>query len=186
MKVFIATMVALVAIGVAGCGSSISVSSDYNPQADFSQFKTFRWLDVQKRPEGDPLRNPLWSTRIKNAAVAALTAKGFKEVQEGEPDFFVAAHAGLKEKMNVSDWGYTMGPYWGPYPYGRNIQTSYYTEASLVIDVISHKPADELAWRGIGTGVLGSGEGASPDELQDRSNRAVAEILYDFPPTGKK
>jgi len=172
----------LLAALIVGCGSGITVSSDYDPGTDFSKLKTFRWLDVKKRGQDDPLSNQLIAQRVRAAVEKALLAKGYQKLDSGEPDFFVAAMAGLKERMNVTDWGYSYGPYWGPYPYGRNIDVSYYTEASLFIDVVDNEK-DQLLWRGVGTGVVRRAE-QSPAEAQERMDNAVAEILYDFPPGG--
>jgi len=168
------------AVLLVGCGSGITVSSDYDPGTDFSKIKTFRWLEVKKRAQDDPLTNQLIERRVQAAAEKALIAKGFQKLDTGEPDFFVAAFAGLKEKMNVTDWGYSYGPYWGPYPYGRNIDVSYYTQASLFLDIVDNEK-DQLLWRGVGTGVV-RGDAPSPAEAQARMDDALAEILQDFPP----
>ena len=118
------------------------------------------------------------------AAEKALIAKGFQKLDSGEPDFYVASYAGTKERMNVTDWGYSYGPYWGPYPYGRNIDVSYYTQASLFVDIIDNQK-DQLLWRGVGTGVV-RGDSPSPQEAQARMDDALDEILYDFPPVHGK
>ena len=177
------TSLALAAL-VVGCGSGINVSSDYDPATDFSKLKTFRWMEVKKRAQDDPLKNQLIERRVEAAAEKALIAKGFQKLDSGEPDFFVAAYAGLKERMNVTDWGYSYGPYWGPYPYGRNIDVSYYTQASLFVDIVDNQK-DQLLWRGVGTGVV-RGDSPSPQEAQARMDEALSEILYDFPPTRGK
>lgn len=170
----------MLAACVLGCGTGIEVRSDYDPGTDFSKLKTFRWLEVKKRAQDDPLTSQLIGRRVRAAAEKALIAKGFQNLDTGEPDFYVAAMAGLKEKMNVTDWGYSYGPYWGPYPYGRNIDVSYYNEASLFIDIIDNEK-HQLLWRGVGTGVV-RGDAPSPAEAQARMDDALSEILYDFPP----
>jgi hypothetical protein len=176
---FLPLLVALIVVA-AGCGSGISVTSDFDPAVDFSALKTFKWVDVPKRSVEDPLNNPLLANRIRKAAEKALTAKGFTISEK--PDFFIFAHVGVKEKMNVTDWGYGYGPYWGPYPYGRNIDVTYYTEASVILDIVQRKDKDQLAWRGIGTGVVNRGYSRTPEEAQAALDEALAEILYDFPP----
>jgi hypothetical protein len=88
----------------AGCSSSVSVSSDYDPANDFSNLKWFRWFGTPKRDAGDPLTNQLLETRVKLAVEKAMTAKGFVRLDRGEPDFFVAAHGG--------PWGLS-GVVWG-------------------------------------------------------------------------
>lgn len=165
----------------AGCSSSVSVSSDYDPANDFSNLKWFRWFGTPKRDAGDPLTNQLLETRVKLAVEKAMTAKGFVRLDRGEPDFFVAAHGGTKEKMNVTDWGYAYGPYWGGMGYGQNIDVNYYTEASLVIDVVRTAKPVGLVWRGVGTGVTSRTQ-RTPEEIQERLDDAVAQILADFPP----
>ena len=82
--------------------------------------------------------------------------------------------------MNVTDYGYRYGSWWGPYPYGRNIDVSYYTQASVIIDFVDNAK-DELVWRGIGTGVVQ--ESGTPEERQERIDNAVAKILEQYPPT---
>lgn len=180
-----AAIVMLLVLGIAGCGSSINVRSDYDPAADFSKIKTFRYMDV-KRDKDDPLSSSLISGRVRAAIEKALTAKGFQKLDAGIPDFFAAAHAGAKDKMNVTSYGYAgYGPYWGGYPYGRNIDVSYYTEASLVIDIVVTKAdKNELLWRGVGTGTLQRGQ-VEPEEAQMRADRAVELILEEFPPKAK-
>jgi hypothetical protein len=182
--IFVAIVLAL---ALAGCGSSISVTSDYDPATDFAKLKTFRWLDI-KRGSDDPLGDQLVKNRVKSATYKALVLKGFVQKETGEPDFWVAAHAGAKEKMNVTNWGghgygYGYGPYWGGGMYGgNNIDVSYYTEASLVIDIaVNQGENDQLAWRGIGTGTLSKSQ-KSPEESQADLDEVVSLILEEFPP----
>ena len=167
---------------VAGC-STIDVQTDYDPAANFTTLKTFKWVDAKG---SDLDKNPLIKARIRDAVIATLKTKGYQQVESGEPDFFVFAHAGAKEKMNVTDWGYSYGAYWGPYgAYGRNIDVSYYTEASLFIDVVKNNPGkDELAWRGVGTGVVQ--QTATPEERAENIKYAVETILEEFPPGSAK
>jgi hypothetical protein len=175
-------VIAGLVLSAAGC-STIDVQTDYDPAADFTTLKTFKWVDAKG---SDLDKNPLIKSRVRDAVISNLKTKGYQEAAGGEPDFFVFAHAGAKEKMNVTDWGYSYGAYWGPYgAYGRNIDVSYYTEASLFIDVVKNNPGkDELAWRGVGTGVVQ--QSATPEERAENINNAVAIILENFPPGSAK
>ena len=165
---------------LAGCGTGISVQTDYDPEVDFGNLKTYSWLESKG---SDLDKYPLAKKRIQTSVERTLSAKGYTQAVATEtPDFYVVTHAGAKEKMNVTDWGYSYGPYWGAYgPYGRNIDVSYYTEATLFIDIV-RKVAGKaaLAWRGAGTGVVrGAG---SPEEAEENIQNAVDTILEDFPP----
>jgi len=94
---------------VRGCCSTIDVQTDYDPATNFTTLKTFKWVDAKG---SDLDKNPLIKARIRDAVIATLKTKGYQQVESGEPDFFVFAHAGAKEKMNVTDWGYSYGAYW--------------------------------------------------------------------------
>src|SRR5260370_9406012 len=52
------------------------VKTDYDRTADFSQYKTYSWENVQTQ-------DPLWVDRIKEAVNGALTAKGLTPVESG-------------------------------------------------------------------------------------------------------
>jgi len=52
------------------------VKTDYDHNAEFSQYKTYSWEKVQTS-------DTLWVDRIKGAVNAALTAKGWTPVESG-------------------------------------------------------------------------------------------------------
>src|SRR5437588_4047952 len=52
------------------------VKTDYDHNADFTQYKTYSWEKVQTQ-------DPLWVDRIKEAVNAALTAKGWTQTPSG-------------------------------------------------------------------------------------------------------
>ena len=162
---------------LAGC-SSVSVTNDYDPAADFSKYNFFA---VYKGAiKGNELESyPLVKKRVLEAISNEMVKKGLVQTDTSDADLLIYAQGGTTEKMNVTDYGYHYGSWWGPYPYGRNIDVSYYTQASLIIDFVDHAK-DELVWRGIGTGVVQ--ESGTPEERQQRIDEAVAKILAQYPP----
>jgi hypothetical protein len=170
-------VIAVLSLTLIAC-SSVSVTSDYNPEQDFSTYKSFA---VYKNAIKDSQLEaaPLAKARVISAIEKVMTAKGFTMDESGNADVIIYPFAGAKEKMNVTDWGYGYGGYWGGYPYGRNVDVSYYTEASLILDMVDNKK-DELAWRGIGTGVLHADR--TPEERQAAIDEAVQKILDQYPP----
>src|ERR1700731_4768404 len=52
------------------------VKTDFDHQANFSQYKTYSWQEIKPA-------NSLWDARIKNAVDAQLTAKGWTQVESG-------------------------------------------------------------------------------------------------------
>lgn len=158
--------------------SSVSVTNDYDPVADFSSYKTFSVYDgVIKDSE---LENaPLAKKRVLEAIKNEMQKKGLTESEAAIADLTIYSHGGTTEKMNVTDYGYGYGGWWGPSPYGRNIDVSYYTQASLIIDFVDNTKK-ELVWRGIGSAALQDRK--TPEERQQFIDEAVAKILEQYPP----
>jgi len=168
----------------AGC-STMSVKTDYDPGTDFTGLKTYQWVTMKG---GDDVlaKAPLVQKRAMTALDKALAAKGYQKMGSGTPDFYVMVHAGVKDKINVSDYGYNYGPYWrrGAYGGGGSIDVTYYTEGTVFVDII-RKPGEsfELIWRGAATGVVNPPD--DPQAAQEKADKAAVKILENFPPTNK-
>lgn len=170
--------IVFISIGfITGC-SSISVTSDYDPGADFISYNTFSIYDgVIKDSQLESA--PLVKKRVLEAITNEMQKKGLTLTDSANAALTIFAQAGTAEKMNVTDYGYGYGGWWGSYPYGRDIDVSYYTEASVIIDLVDNAK-DEMIWRGIGTGVVQ--QSGTPEERQQRIDEAIAKILDQYPP----
>ncbi len=168
-----------------GC-SSIQVSTDFDPEADFSAIHTYSWKTANV--SGDALaNNPLLYKRIVKSIDGYLQRRGYQKVDPGSADILVAIHAATKEKMRVTDWGGPRGyyrdpwydPWWGGGAYGGRVDVSYYTEGTLVIDIVDRR-RQELIWRGLGTSIVH--KYSDPEKMEKAVNEYVGEILDRFPP----
>ena len=165
---------------LAGC-SSVSVTSDYDPASDFSSYKTF--AVSENIINGSALEKaPLIKKRVIDAVKSKMRQKGLVNTWDDKADLVIYPFAGTKDKINVTDWGYSYGGYWGRYPYGRNIDVTQYTEASLVLDIVDNN-THQLLWRGIGTGAVQPNK--TPEERTKVIDEAVAMILAQYPPQPK-
>lgn len=170
-----------------GC-SSMSVRTDFDHDYDFSFYQTYRWAIVKELNPNDALqRNPLVGDRVKASVDRVLQAKGFKLMETGEVDFVVVVHAGVQEKMEVTDWGTSYygggwyNPWWGSY--GGHTDVSYYKEGTLVIDVVNAKKM-KLTWRGLGTATVKDYKDSK--KMEADIDKAVNKILASFPPGAEK
>jgi len=176
-------LLAAAALLIYGC-SSISVSTDYDPETDFSGYKHYIWY-TGETSEGDQLAaNPLVKKRVMLGVDKSLEAKNYSKGNQDEADFVVLVQAGSKEKMQVNTYGYGgygYGRYRYGYGWGGATQTdvTYYDETTLIIDIID-LAKKELAWRGTGTGVVKKFD--SQEEMQEAIDSVVEKILNDFPP----
>jgi hypothetical protein len=163
----------------AGC-SSVSVSHDFDSQADFSKLRTFSWIDAPETTSDSVQKelqtNSLVEGRVKNAVNRELAAKGIRETQEN-PDFLVAFHTGVEDKTDIQSWGYGYG-YWGMR--GGGVSTIHYQEGTLILDFIDPK-SNNLIWRGVGKKVVS--QKTSPERSEKEINNAVEKILKKYPPS---
>jgi hypothetical protein len=175
MKILIALTVTFL-LFFSAC-SSVKVTTDYNPQNDFTKYKSFKLYEGKPLPNDALTKNPLIKKRVESAVSKNLIGKGFNKVDDAA-DFIVFPHSGVKEKMRVDTYGYGWyDPWWGPY--GGYTNVSYYEEGSLVIDIVD-TDKKELSWRGIGTRTIKTF--SDPNEMQQIIDETVTKILTDFPP----
>ncbi len=189
MKPHIFCLLLISALIMVSC-STVSVNYDYDQEADFATIETFAWR--QANAKDDALEaNPLLKKRVLTSIEKHLVAKGYKKATATEPDIYVVAHAGIQEKMRVTNWGGAggyyaspmYGPWWGTDGYHNRIDVNYYTEGTLIIDIVTAKD-NELIWRGAGTGLVKNYK--NQEKMQKNIDTYVADILNHFPPGNEK
>src|SRR5258707_3259146 len=80
-------------LAMVGAAFAQHVTTDFDHQANFSQYKTYSWQTIK-----DP--NSLWDARIKNAVDAQLAAKGWTQVDSGG-DVAIVAIATTKTERTL-------------------------------------------------------------------------------------
>jgi hypothetical protein len=86
----------------------------------------------------------------------------------------------------VDDWGYGYGPYetyYGEHWGAGGIATYTFEEGSLVLDFVDTK-TKRLIWRGSAKAEIDSVD--SPEKSTEIIDKAVKEILKNYPPPSKK
>jgi hypothetical protein len=181
-----ACLLSLALLASTGC-VGFAVNSDFDPNADFSGYRSWYWLPPS--PSGDPrIDNDLVANRVRGAIERSLAARGYAKTSTGEGDFGVGYHGFIEGKIDVQqiDRYYGYGPGWGRYGgyggYGGVATETYvdqYDEGTLIIDIVDNR-SRKLVWRGSTSARVS--EDDSPAERDDRTQRAVDAILEKFPP----
>jgi len=154
------------------CSTIYDVRYDYDPQTDFSGFKTFDWMQVPEKAD----MNSLVIQRIKNAVNAELKAKGLT-LTSNNPDFLIAKHLGKKDQVKVTDWGYSYGRRGYRGTAGGSVHQ--YEEGSLILDFVDAK-SKKMIWRGAAKAQVQYVD--TPKKIDSLINEAVKEILKEYPP----
>jgi hypothetical protein len=162
------------------------VRYNFDKDADFSKFKTYKWVALKDAPNLDNLRDK----QIKSTVETELSTQGLAKTDADTADLYVAYQAGVgTEKQFTSyntDWGY--GPGWyrgGWYGGGGGMttgQTSTIYTGQLAIDFYDSKNHD-LVWRGVASKTIDTN--AKPEKQQKNLTKAVAKLLKKFPPPPK-
>ena len=154
--------------------NSIKVYSDFDSEADFSNYKSFAFYKngIDKVEISD-----LDKKRILRSIEKNLTSRGMKIMND--PDLLINISTKSSDNIYIDNTIYspfTMG--WYPY-YGRNYTRLAHTRSQgiLYIDIIDSN-SKQLIWQGKGVGFLSSSK-MNRDELLDEY---VNKILSVFPP----
>ena len=170
----VCTVLFLVALGAA---FAQQVKTDFDHQANFSQYKTYSWQDVK-------VKNPLWTDRIKNAVNAQLEAKGLSQVESGGDVAIVAiATTQTQRTLNTFYDGFGGGWRWRGFGgMGEATTTEQdYKEGTLVVDLYDAK-TKQLIWRGSAQGTLSN----KAEKNQKNLDKGVAKMFQKFPPEQAK
>lgn len=170
----ISKLLSLLALFVLVSCASVRVSSDYDTEKDFNNYKTFAFYKtgIDKVEISD-----LDKKRILRNIEKEMLAKGF--TKSSTPDVLVNIFTKTEKQVNVhnNNWGYGWGPWYGG---ARNVSTS--TNGVLYIDLINAKDK-QLVWQGRGEGYLTH----NIDKKDERVHEFVSRILAQYPPgVGKK
>jgi len=178
-----------VLVVLAGASPALAQDVRYNfdKQANFPAFKTYKWVAIKG---ASPLSD-LADKQIKEAVDAELTKKGLSKTDSDTADLYVGYQAGVGQEKEYTSfdtgWGY--GPGWGGGWYGgggggmTSGTTSTIYVGQLALDMYSPKP-HSLVWRGAASKTLDPK--AKPEKQQKNLAKAVAKMLKNYPPEVKK
>ena len=186
-KVSLLSVATILLLASAAIGQDVRYNFDKS--ADFSKFKTYKWVPLKDAAKP----NDLIDKQIIAAVDAELAAKGLSKVDADNADLYIGYQAGIGQEKQFtsynSDWGYGGG--WGRggwYGGGGGMstttgQTSTIYVGQLALDMYDSTNRD-LAWRGVASKTLDPK--AKPEKQEKNLKKAVAKLLKNYPPPVKK
>jgi hypothetical protein len=159
---------------------------DFNPNLDFSKYKTFAFIGGVEQLVRMQLNPDLLNNRIHRAVTRELTAKGLREVKpEEHPDLVVRYWVNSQKSVDVAtsaNWGVYgsyYGYHWGYIYYSMDTYTNH--QGTLGIELIEEKARD-LAWRlFVSVRIIQT----DPDKIWKTADSNIQNAFKRYPPSPK-
>jgi len=151
--------------------NSVDVIHEYDPDVDFTAFKSYDWFPV---PENN-IKYDLIVKQIKSEMNNQMKFRGFNKDSQ-HPDFLIALHGGIQNKLSFPEWEYLSENY-EKYAITRRFDITNYTDETFMIDFIDTK-TKTLVYRATATAYLGLEP--TSEEREKKIAKAVKKILDDY------
>ena len=170
---------------LASFGFSQEVWYKYYPNADFSKYKAYKWVPIEKTAQLDPVTEQ----QLKAAVDAELAKKGLIKTEGAKADLFIGYQVAFRKPMEWSASTELPGP--GIYineasrwdPLARPLGTTTTTETLSVGDFgldMYDAAQGQLVWRGDAAKTVEAN--VTPEKRKKNIEKGVAKLLKNYPP----
>lgn len=172
---------------LAGLAIAQDVQYNFDQNADFSKYKTYRWEKHPKSLDADDLT----MGQLAKGFEAALATKGLVKTDSGTPDLVIVFQLAMSQEKEMTAYnmgGYGYGPGWRGGWYGgmgggmTTASTSTIHIGSVVLDMYD-TATKGLVWRGMASKTIDAM--AKPDKRQKNIDKAAMKMLKNYPPKKK-
>jgi len=168
--------ISLLTVLLCACATGPQISTDFDPNADFSAYRTFAFVPQPATAQAG--YTSFLTERLKSSVTVEMQKRGYV-LNDQTPDLYINFHTLTRQKTD-----YIAPPPmpWGPYYYGYRTgfysdwsgyampaEVIQYTEGILNIDLIDAR-RKQLVWEGISTSVIN-------DLHQATSESAIALVV---------
>ena len=179
-KVIVLFVTLLCVIPSSAAGQDIRYNFDKS--ADFSRFKTYRWVVKKDAEEVDQLTDK----DIKAAVNAELSKRGLEIDDSDNAQLDVRYQASVDQEKQFNSYTSSWGPGWGwdagSWSGWTTTTTSTIYTGQLTLDFYDSHSHD-LIWRGAVSQTIDPY--AKPEKQEKKLEKAVAKLLKNFPPQKK-
>lgn len=181
--IFRAATVALAALLLAACATGPRVTTEGDPAADFTRYRSFAFhepLALETRGY-----TTLLSARLKDEARRQMEARGYI-YDEVAPDLRVNINAFVEDKADVvtvpttgyaTYYSYRAQTFVTVPVWQERSHLMQYTEGTINIDLVDAR-GKRLVWEGV---AVGSAAGRTPAERRERAVLSIVKIFEAFP-----
>jgi hypothetical protein len=166
--------------------TNAKMATDFNPNLDFSKYKTFAYTGGVESLVKMQLNPELLNNRIHRAVTRELTARGLREVQaEENPDlvvrYWVEAESNA-QLTGTAHWGVYGSYYYGYWTVMYTTMSTPVTHKGLLgIELIDAKARD-LAWRlFVSEKIIHNDQ----DKIWKTAEKNIIKAFKNYPPTAQ-
>ena len=176
-SIFLSAVFFFSLIFLTSCGPTLTVTNDYDHTANFSQFHTYKIVQLEQQYQA---LSQLNQNRVINAVSQQMLAKGF--TQSENADLLVNITSIIKNQQEIVANSYGYGGGYRPYAWGggnmsTTVNVQNYTAGSLIIEV-ANASRKKLLWEGIGNQDIDA-----PSNNPDKTVPVIVQkIMASFPP----
>ena len=160
----------LIIFSLVSC-SSIYVVYDYDVEADFSKYSTYRW-DMNRSDSA--FKNQLLDKRLRYALNKELQARGYEQTDDSA-DFILSYEQATHQEKDVyvvhSSHGWSRHRF-----HTRQVFVDHHKEGTIVLNIFDGK-TDELVWQGWASGIE-----VDLENIEYNINTVAAKLIEKFPP----
>ena len=182
-------LMGMVALTVAATGAfAQDVSYNFDPNADFSKYKTYRWMEHPKSIDIDDITKQ----QLRQGFEPALAAKGLTLKNSDDAHLTIVYQLAVNQEKEMTTidtgggWGY--GPGWRGGWYGgmgggmATTTTNTINIGTIVLDMYETK-TKHLVWRGAASRTIDPK--AKPEKRQKNISKSATKMLKNYPPKEK-
>lgn len=162
------------------------VSYNFDSQADFSKYKTYRW---EQHPNSMNL-DDLTKRQLGEALDSVLVTKGLTKATGSDADLILVYQLAMHQEKQLTTIGdnFGYGPGWGGGWYGGGgMSMSTTTSATIhigTLDVDMYDPAEKrIVWRGVASKTVNAN--TKPEKRQKNFEKAAKKLFKNYPPPQK-
>ncbi len=179
-------ILAVAAIFLSACAAQLTVRSDIDPAADFSQYKTFNFFSPMGIEGG--FNSPIFGEHYRAAISRELQARGYRKADK--PDLLINVTLRVDDKVSIRGmsrpyltgayYGNPMGAYAGSavgVGVGVGTRATKSTEVSIFIDFVDLE-RHQVAWQGV---TMFKANDKVATQLRDAIYTSVNKVLAQYP-----
>ena len=170
---------ALLAVGAGRVAAQQEVGSDFDKNADFSKYKTYKWVTI---PSSEKL-DEMTADQLTGTLEVELAGKGLAKSASDDADLYIGYQ--VITPRGKPPKNFNIGTSYGSDPRGNVATAGASTtihSGRLILDIYDASNK-HMVWQGYVSNSIE--EDAKPDKRQKHMTEAVVKLLKNYPPRKK-